>query len=254
MDLSFLTLTFSVGYLLLTALWFAFVIWMVVDSVRTSGFSYWIWIILVFQPIGAIVYFILNVLPTLGTARMWDRMVSSQKRIRQLKGQIHDMDRPYHWAKLGDEYREARKWDDAAKCYEEALAREKENEEARYGLGRVRLQQKRWEAAVDMLAPLIAAQATYDFGAGPLALARAWRGMNRPDEALGAYEKVLSRYTYAEARYEYATLLFERGDREKAAGLLKQLAADGRNATGFNGASDRRWGRKAAFFLKRHPV
>ena len=64
----------------------AFLIWMCVHVVRSGGQLFWIWIILVvFPPIGALVYFIAIVLPEMlrgPTARKVGRAASRAARWR----------------------------------------------------------------------------------------------------------------------------------------------------------------------------
>jgi hypothetical protein len=237
-----------------SALWFAFIIWMLVDSYRTMGFSYWSFIILFFQPFGAIAYCIIYVLPALPVARTLNRMFMGNREVRELRAQIHNMDRPYHWAKLGDVYRNRRNWAEAAQAYDEALKREPNNEEARFGLGVARLRQQQWQAALDLLEPLVAAKPDYARGEAMLAIAQAWRGLGRAAEALAAYAFLLNSHSYVHAQYEYAALLLENGERDQAKAILQRLVEDGRHAVGFNRVHERRWGRRAAKLLKACPA
>jgi hypothetical protein len=179
-------------------------------------------------------------------------MLTGRRRMATLRSQVYNIDGAYQWTQLGDEYRDRGSIDKAAAAYEEALKREPRNEEAAYGLGMARLAQKKWSEALDLLDPLAGKDPSCGFGDGTLAVARAWRGMGRIDEAIAAYEVLFTRYSFSDAMYEYAELLWERGDQNKAAGIMRRVAADGRNASGFTQARDRRWGRKAALFLRLH--
>src|SRR5687768_14054491 len=58
-----------------------FTIWMAVDAYRRGAEGFWIWIIVLFQPLGAWVYFFAVKLrtlrlPALGTAGGWQRKLS----------------------------------------------------------------------------------------------------------------------------------------------------------------------------------
>jgi hypothetical protein len=233
-------------------LWMVFVIWMIVDCLREKNQFFWIWLILLFQPFGALVYFVVHKLPNLELGRRLDAVWSGRRRIQALKAKIHDMDRPLHWAKLGDEYATARNWLQAARCYEESLARDPDTEEARYGLGRAHLALGRFDEALDELLPLVETAPRYAYGEGQWAVARAWRGLGRADEAIGAYEALLKNYTYSQAHYEYAELLHEQDRGDEATRHMQRIVEDGQNATGFNKGRERRWGRKAARFLRLH--
>ena len=231
-------------------LWLAIVAWALVDCIRMQNGIYWILAILFFQPFGPIAYFVIHLLPTLETGRRWDSLWAGQRRIAQLKAQIHNMDLPHHWAKLGDEYRNARKWADAIHCYEEALIREPGNEEARYGLGLSQLAMGAFQQAADRLWAIAEKNPRYDYGQAMMAVARAWRGLGQRERALWAYERVLENYTYSETQFEYAELLHEMGRKAEAIAIMKRIVADAKVASGFARARERRWGRRARLFLR----
>jgi len=226
---------YSIGGLL----WMAFVLWMIVDCLRAQDNFYWIFLILFFQPFGAILYFLTHKLTDFELTSRLAGLWSSGRRVRELKAQIHSLDRPYHWTKLGDEYLLRREWREAARCYEEALLRDPQIEEAHYGKGRACLALGQYDQAIQELMPIVGKNPRYGFGEGLLTIARAWRGLKCAKEAMSAYE-------------EYALLLEENGRHEEAMTLMKQIYEDGRNSTGFARAQERRWGRAAGRFLRAH--
>lgn len=230
-------------------LWLIFVIWMIIDCIRTQAPIFWVFIILFFPP-GAVAYFIIYKLPDFELARRWDALWAGHRRISEIKGRLHHMDLPYDWVRLGNEYRTRRNWDEAAHCYEQALERDPNMEEGRYGLGLARLEQQRYDEALELLLPLAGDNPRYEFGAGTLAIARACRAKGDLERARYYYEQVLAQYTYSEARYEYAEVLYDSGEREQARDLMEQIIADARSTTGFSRARERRWARRAALFLK----
>jgi len=232
------------------ALWFAFVIWMLIDCFRVQESFYWYYIIFFFQPFGAILYFITHKLSDFELTSRIGALWSGRRRIAELKAQIHALDRPYHWAKLGDEYIVRRNWTEAGRCYDEALGREPDMEEAHYGRGRACLALGKFDEALKELIPIVTANPKYAYGEGLMEIARAWRGLGQPEAALAAYDELLKSYTYSAARFEYAQLLHEMNRTEEALTMMRQIVDDGRHATGFSKAQERRWGRKAGRFLR----
>lgn len=246
--------SFSHGSLSIGGLaWLAFVIWMLIDAARAQENFFWFWLILVFQPIGPIAYFLTHKLSDFTYGRRFGGgLWSSWSRLRKLKADVYHLDQAYHWAKLGEEYLAWHNWSEAARCFEEALKRNPQTEEAIYGLGKARLAQGRWQDALDQILPLVEPNARYDHGAGLLRVARAFRGLGRNAEALEYYRFLLQHYTYSEARYEYASLLYATGATQEGLAMMQTVRDDGRNASGFNKAQERRWGRKAGRFLRTH--
>lgn len=231
-----------------------FSIWMIVDCVRNDNPVWWIYIILFtnVSGLGAFIYFLVNKLPQYEIGRKWDRLFMGRRRISELKSQIRHMDRPYHWAKLGDEYRLQRRWKEAADAYRAALERDPSTEEAQYGLGLCQLQLGDFDGALNELQPLVDADPRYDYGAAAAAIARAWRGLGRTDQALAAFEKVLSQFSYSDIRFEYAELLYSTGQKAKAKEQLEIIIEDAAAAHGFHRGKERRWGRRAKLFMKTH--
>lgn len=230
----------------------AFVAWMIIDCLRNQENYFWLYLIFFLQPFGAIIYFVTHKLADFEVGRRFTMLWSGQGRLSQLKAQVYQLDRAYHWEKLGEEYLARRNWGEAARCFEEALKREAQLEEAHYGLGRTRLAQGRWQEALDEIVPLVEKEPVYDHGAGLLAIARALRGLGRTADSIEYYRFLLQHYTYSEARYEYAELLYASGQRPEALDLMRTILQDGRNTTGFNRRQERRWGRRAGRFLRQH--
>lgn len=227
---------------------------MLVDSLRAQENYFWMYLILFLQPIGPLVYFVTHKLPDFQAGRRLHRFILGGRRLRELKAKAYQVDIPYHWTKLGEEYLAGRNWADAATCFEEALKRDPRGEEAHYGLGQARLALGQYQAALDELRPIVEGQPRYNHGEGQLSVARAWKGLGDVEEALAAYRALLQHYTYSEVRYEYAELLYGSGEQEEALALMRRILEDGRIATGFSRAQERRWGRKAGRFLRTHPL
>ncbi len=239
---------------LLGLLLFFFSIWMIVDCIRRDNSPVWIALIIVSGPtgIGAIVYFLYNMLPNLEwTARAISR-VKGGRRLDELRAQILSMDRPWHYIQLGNALREQRRWREAAEAYRGALEREPGNEEASYGLGLCLLALQELDAALHELEPLAAANPRFEYGGALLGVARARRGQGRLAEAAGAYEELLRHYHYSDVRYEYGQLLWAVGRHNEAREMMAMISRDAAATTGFARHRERRWGRRARAFLRAH--
>src|SRR5437660_267977 len=97
-----------------------FSIWMIVDCVQNGRDIYWIWIILIFWGIGALIYFF-YFKADLNAGSGWAKKRDTKRRIEELKSTIHHLDKADHYSDLGDAYREIGRLDDAKKAYESAL-------------------------------------------------------------------------------------------------------------------------------------
>lgn len=240
----------EIAYSVMSLLWMVFVIWMLVDCHRRQADFFWFFVIFFFQPIGPVLYFLIHKLPDLGLDSWWRSAAGGGRRMRELQARAHRMDQAYDWSKLGDEYSDRRRWTQAAECYEKALQRDPQFEEAQYGLGRALFWLDRHQEALDRLEPLALKNPRYERGEALIAVARARRALDRKEDALDAYRKVLENYTYTEVRYDYATLLHEMGRTDESVREMERIIADARDATGFHRSNERRWARKARIFLK----
>src|SRR4029453_13756446 len=81
-----------------------FSIWMVVDCWQRGNATWWIFIILFFQPIGALVYFVTQYWDSTRLEHgLWQRLTIGS-RIRDVKARAHYLDTSTAFAELGDLY------------------------------------------------------------------------------------------------------------------------------------------------------
>src|SRR5580698_9584221 len=93
--MGFLNLLFHPWELLLTVL-------AVVHFIRRRPDTFWIWVILLLPPIGAIVYLFVEAVPDMGLLRGQMKMFPRRKRIRQLERVVYDNPSAGNYEELGD--------------------------------------------------------------------------------------------------------------------------------------------------------
>src|SRR5260221_3805485 len=76
----------------------AFQIWMIVDCVRSGNDMYWIWIILMLGPLGALLYFFSFMYGVTGIERSVSRPQMQQRHIEELLHTDHHLDHADHYA------------------------------------------------------------------------------------------------------------------------------------------------------------
>jgi hypothetical protein len=225
-------------------------LWLIIDCARTRNFM-WIWLILVFPPIGGLAYLFIYKFPEWQLFDRLNRLFFGTRRVKELRHKIHHMNLPYHWVQLGHEYRLQKKWREAAEAYGNALQLEPQDNEAKYGLGVAKLELDEPQASLEILYPLVQANPRLEHGHALITIAQAYLKMGMRAEARQTYEYILQFYSYPEVQFEYAKLLHEMGDCAQAEILLKRLVEDGKNATGFKKREERKIGRKARLFMLR---
>ena len=228
-----------------TLLMFAFQIWMIVDCIRNKNGLYWIFVILVFSVIGALVYYFVCKADSGLVEQSYSKRRQQRRRIEDLKNKIHHLDKAFHYAELGDVYREQKKWVLAQQAYVAALERDGNMVDARTHLGYVLLAQNQAEQAWTLLEPAFQKQPDFESSELLWQCARCHTALGRLPEARELYERLLARHGYPQAQLEYAELLDRLGATPASIAALKQLIADIRTAPRFHQRASRPWVRKA---------
>jgi hypothetical protein len=229
---------------------FAFQIWMIVDCVRSGNEWYWIWIILFLGPVGALIYFFVCRYRSTGIERSFSKRRIQQRQMEELKSKIHHLDKAYHYAELGDLYRERHEWALAQQAYESALERDDSLFDATVHLGYVLLAQGRAADAWKLLEPAFQHQPSFESGQLIWQCARCQAALGQVQQARQLYERLLENHSYFEAQYEYSELLGRLGDKEACVAAARQLVEDVKHAPRFHQRAGRPWLRKAQHLLR----
>jgi hypothetical protein len=222
-----------------------FLIWMCVHVVRSGREIFWIWIILVvFPPIGALVYFIAIVLPELlhgPTARKVGRAaresLDPMRSYRDAKT-AHDLTPTVHnQMRLAAAAAELGRHDEAEALYAEA-AQGVHAEDPALLLGRAKalVELNRPAEALGLLQQLAAQGKEGETPQAVLTFARAYDGLGRADEAARSYEWAAPRLPGLEGVARQAAFLARVGRKAEAAEALAEI--------------DRRLGRANPHFQK----
>jgi hypothetical protein len=234
----------------LTWLVLGFQIWMLVDAVRREE---WIWAacIIVFSVLSAVLYYVMVYRlhgPAGGGVSLRGFELpgaADRRRIRELEGRIHHLDKARDHSDLGDIYFSQGKLAKAEASYRAALERDGSDLDTLSHLGQCLLRMGRAAEAKPLLERVIGEDAKHDFGYTMMALAEAQTALGQKDDALASWRRVLAVNSYSRARVQYAELLLERGDRTGAGAELKEVLADDTHAPTFQRSRDKVWIRRA---------
>jgi hypothetical protein len=202
-----------------------------VHVVRTGREYYWLWIILVFQPLGGIVYLVAIVLPemmggrtarTLGKATR--QTLDPGRDYRQAKAVWDDTPTVANAIRLAQACAAQGRFDEAETLYREA-AQGIHAEDPTLLLGRANalIELGRPAEALAVLETLGKDEAGGRTAPAALALGRAYEALGRVSEADTAYEWAVERLPGLEAISRYAAFLARTGQRDEAQGLLKEI-------------------------------
>ena len=209
----------------------AFSVALCVHVVRTGREMYWLFIILAFQPLGGIVYALINVLPDLMGG-------SAARQITKAARETLDPNREYREAKVAcDDTPTVRnqsrlaaaaaglgKHDEAERLYAEA-AQGIHAEDPALLLGRANalLELNRPQDALAVLDVLSRDEAHGRTPTAALALGRAYEGVGRIGEADTAYQWAAQRLPGFEGLARYAAFMARHGRRDEAGEAVAEM-------------------------------
>jgi hypothetical protein len=190
-----------------------FMIWMCLDCIQRREHFVWIIIMIILFPVGAVAYFFVvknRVGEKTASPTPIRREVETEETL-QLKELIGKHHKAYHYEKLGQAYVEQKKFELAIPQFEEAIQRDPEMLEARYGLAKCLHGMGRYEEAAVALEKLTAIDKKYDYGNAIFGLAESYRLSGNEEKALETYGEVINSFHFFKAYYHYAQLLDKKG-------------------------------------------
>lgn len=237
----------------------AFQIWMLIDAVRREEYI-WAAFILIFLLMGgtglsALLYYFLvyrqyATSSSGGARREWPGR-ADRRRMQELQGLIHHLDKAHHHMELGDIHRRRHRAAEAEKCYRAALAREPEDPDILARLGVLLAEENRHAEARPLLEKVCAENPDHDYGNTLMGLADTLEALGDSHAAVSAWKQVLDHHVYARARVRLAALLLQHGDTQTARTLLQQTVDDDAHTPAFARGKERAWVRQARQMLRR---
>ena len=218
-----------------------------VHAVRTGQQMYWLWIILAFQPIGGLVYFVAVLLPGLGAGPVARRMGQVTRRtldpgraLRDARAAYEDAPTVHNAIKFAEASGELGQWSQSERLYA-AAAQGLYAEDPALLLGRARaLVELGRSAEARPVLDNLAAQ-----GNPPpevdLLRARAAEAVGEMAEAERAYQRAVERMPGLEAIARQAAFLAGAGRREAAQELLREIELRTQRTRGQFRVEARQW-------------
>ena len=238
--------------------WFFYIlfwIWMLVDCLRKDPDRFlWFWVILVFQPIGALIYFFVRWLPTNHIQLPeFARPFFRQRRLNELETAALQIGNAYQFVRWGDALKEAGSHQKSLDAYLEALKKEPDNLQDLWGAAQIELQIKKIELAQSRCQKILDVDPEYKFGDVSLLFCKTICELETPEKARDHLVKHTKRWRQPEALYLLATLEVEVGDNQAARKTLQAMLLDINGSPRGIARKFVRWKSKAKRLLKRLP-
>jgi hypothetical protein len=226
-------------YLLMSA----FTIWMAVECVRRGQAGSWLWIILMFGPVGAAVYFFSEYQPLRWRGSGGRKVTASDLRIAE--ADARRLDTAAAWGHLASLQRLRRDFPKAVAAAGRAVERDPQSIEAQSELGLAQLGARQPAAAIPALRAVVERDTYFQSGDALFALAEAERSIADYAAARGHYETLIERYARSEILYALAETQAHLGDRAAASQTLHRLLEEAEFVPEYMRHSVKPWVRKA---------
>ena len=249
---SWLGMLFGGGSLLYLAL----MIWMTVWCVRNDPeWRVWLWIILIFHPVGAFIYFLARWLPGANLpAPDFTQKFLRKGEIQKLEIAARQIGNAHQFVELGDALRETGQFDRASAAYAGALAKDGDNPQALWGAGWVHFQQEDYPSAHEKLSKLVEIDPGYKFGDVSLLHGKTLAAIGQREAACDHLERHIKRWRHPEALYVLAQLYFSDNCLDEAREHLQALIMDVDSSPKAIARKQMSWKSRAQKLLKRIPA
>ena len=248
MDAALLTRYFSPEFWLsnpLVPLLGLFQLWMFVHALRQRE---WVWAVFIILGFGlaAVLYFFFVFREIPSATRGFELPgAHHRRRIKELQGCIHHLDKAHHHSQLADIYFQQGKLSLAEASYRAALERDPLDIDTRAHLGQCLLRQGRPAEARPLLEGVIAENPKHDYGYSQMALAETLAALGETDSAMQAWKRVTESHSYPRAKVQLAELYLLKQQPDAAKAELDEVLSDDPHAPSFQRRRDRPWVRRA---------
>jgi len=223
----------------------------IVHFIRRRPDGYWLWIIIFFGGLGALIYIAAEVIPDAGLLKQSFRAFPRHKRIRELESAILDNPSAGNYEELADLYLEEGRFARARQYYDRAISSRTDSPDPFYRRGITEIELGDFAAAQSDLERVVTQDPKYDFHRAAALLAHAYANTGQPEKAEALFQEVTKISTSSETYYNYACFLAS-GKRHAEAREWAQRILDKKpTMPGYLRRRERPWFRKAHALLLR---
>ena len=222
----------------------------ILHFVRRRPETYWLWIILMFGGVGALIYIFVEVLPDAGLLRGAFQVFPRRKRIKELEGLVLDNPSVGNYEELGDLYLDDQQFARARECFDKVLRKTPTIDPFyRRALSEIALQD--FQAAAADLEQVVTRDPKYDYQRAAGLRAHVLAKLGQREAADNLFADVLQTSTLSETQYNYACFLAADGRRDEAREWAERILRKKATMPDYIRRRERPWFRKAKALLKR---
>src|SRR5579863_4001814 len=223
----------------------------IVHFIRRRPDGYWLWIIIFFGGLGALIYIAAEVIPDAGLLRQSFKVFPRRKRIHELESAILDNPSAGNYEELADLYLEEGQFVRARQCYDKAISARTDSPDPFYRRGIAEIEIGDFAPAVADLEGVVSKDPKYDFHRAAALLAHAYANTGQPARADALFAEVTKISTSSETYYNYACFLATQRRQTEAREWAQRILDKKPTMPGYLRRRERPWFRKANALLLR---
>jgi len=223
----------------------------IVHFIRRRPDGYWLWIIIFFGGLGALIYIAAEVIPDAGLMRQSFKTFPRRRRIHELEAAVLDNPSAGNYEELADLYLEEGDFARARRCYDKAISARTDLPDVFYRRGIAEIELGDFGAAVPDLELVVSKEPKYDFQRAAALLAHAYANTGQPAKAEALFQEVTKTSTSSETYYNYATFLASEQRSAEAREWAQRILAKKPTMPGYQRRRERPWFRRANALLLR---
>lgn len=212
----------------------------VIHWIRRRPDTYWLWVIILLGPIGAIIYLAVEALPEMRDPEFF-KVFPRRRRIRELAAMVHENPSAGNYEELGQLYLDDGKWQKARDAYNKSISSRTDSPDPFYRRAIAEIELGDFTAAVPDLERAVATDPKFDFQRAAGLLAFAYARTEQPEKASALFADITRTSTLTETQYHYAEFLAEQGRKAEAREWLQRIIAKRRSQPGFLKRRERKW-------------
>src|SRR5271154_36802 len=135
----------------------------IVHFIRRRPDGYWLWIIIFFGGLGALIYIAAEVIPDAGLLSQSFKVFPRRRRIHELEAAVHDNPSAGNYEELADLYLEEGNYARARQCYDTAISARTDSPDPFYRRGIAEIEMGDFAAAVPALERVVTPDPKYEF-------------------------------------------------------------------------------------------
>lgn len=223
----------------------------IIHFIRRRPNFFWLWIIIFFSWVGALIYIAVEVLPDARLLRDSFQVFPRRHRIHELERVILDNPSAGNYEELGLLYIDEQDYARARACYDKSISSRTDSVDPFYRRGIAEVELGDFAAAVPDLERAVQSDPGYDFHRAKGVLAWAYAQTGQGEKADAMFREATRISTSSETYYHYALFLEAQGRLAEAREWAKKILDKKPTMPGYLRRRERPWFRRANAVLAR---